>query len=74
MRQMSRAFKTMQSKNVTLQKQLKEAEALLSTRRVWEKGKRVTVKGRFIFSIQEVLKMVGEAEAETAAKTSRKRL
>jgi hypothetical protein len=68
---MSRAFETTQSENVTLRRQLKEAEALLSTRKVRKKGKRVALKGRFVFSTQEVLEMVEEAEAETVAKESR---
>jgi len=72
-KRMSRAFETTQSENVTLRQQLKEAEALLSTRKIRKTGKRVALKGRFVFSTQEVLKMVEEAEAETAAKQSRKR-
>ncbi|GAB7336127.1 hypothetical protein MBLNU13_g08914t1 [Cladosporium sp. NU13] len=72
-KRMSRAFETTQSENVTLRQQLKEAEALLSTRKIRKTGKRVALKGRFVFSTQEVLKVVEEAEAETAAKKSRKR-
>jgi len=72
-KQMSHTLETTQSENVTLRRQLKEAEALLSTRKVRKKGKRVAVQGKFVFSTQEVLKMVEEAEAETAAKKSRRR-
>jgi hypothetical protein len=70
---MSRAFETTQGENVALRRQLKEAEALLSTCKVRKKGKRVALKGRFVFSTQEVLEMVEEAEAETVGKKSRER-
>lgn len=72
-KRMSRAFETTQSDVLTLRQQLKEAEALLSIRKARKMGKRVALKGRFVFSTQEVLKMVEEAEAEMAAKKSRKR-
>jgi hypothetical protein len=69
----SRAFEVTHSENVTLRKQLKEAEALLSTRKIHKKDKRVALKGRFVFSTQEVLKTVEEAEAEMTAKNGSKR-
>jgi hypothetical protein len=47
---MSRAFEATHSENVTLRKQLEEAEALLTTRKIRKKGKRVALKGRFVFS------------------------
>jgi hypothetical protein len=72
-KRMTCTLETTQSENVTLRRQLKEAEALTSTRKARKKGKRVAVQGKFVFSTQEVLKMVEEAEAETAAKKSRKR-
>ena len=70
---MSRAFELTYSDNVTLRKQLKEAEGLLNTRKIRKTGKRVALKGRFVFSTQEVHKLVAEAEAETARKRSRRR-
>jgi hypothetical protein len=69
---MSRAFELTHSDNITLRKQLKEAEGLLSTRKIRKTGKRVALKGKFVFSTQEVHKLVEEAEAETARKQSRK--
>lgn len=36
-------------------------------------GKRIALKGRFVFSTQEVLEVVQQAKAKTAAKKSRKR-
>jgi hypothetical protein len=70
---MSRAFELTHSDNVTLRKQLREAEKLLHTRKVRKTGKRVALKGRFVFGTQEVHKLVAEAEAETARKRSRRR-
>jgi signal recognition particle subunit SEC65 len=69
---MSRAFELTHSDDITLRKQLKEAEGLLSTRKIRKTGKRVALKGKFVFSTQEVHKLVEEAEAETARKQSRK--
>jgi hypothetical protein len=69
---MSRAFESTHSDNITLRKQLKEAEGLLNTRKIRKTGKRVALKGKFVFSTQEVHKLVEEAEAETARKQSRK--
>jgi hypothetical protein len=68
---MSRAFELTHSDNITLRKQLKEAEGLLGTRKIRKTGKRVALKGKFVFSTQEVHKLVEEAEAETARKQSR---
>jgi hypothetical protein len=71
---MSRAFEATHSENVTLRKQLKEAEALPSTCKILKKkGNWVALNGRSVFSTQEVLKMVEEAEAEMAAKKDSKR-
>jgi hypothetical protein len=72
-KRMSRAFESTHSENVTLRKQLKDAEELLSTRKVRKKGKRVALKGRFVFSTEEVLRLVEEAETETAKKQTGKR-
>jgi hypothetical protein len=69
---MSRAFELTHSDNVTLRKQLKEAEGLLNTWKVRKTGKRVVLKGRFVFSTQELHKLVEEAEAETSRKQSRR--
>lgn len=69
---MSRAFESNHSENVTLRKQLKEAEELLGTRKIRKKGKRFALKGRYVFTTEEVLKVVEGAEAETAKKQTRK--
>jgi hypothetical protein len=74
---MTRAFETTQSENIILRKQLADTQALLKRRKERKKGKRVALKGRFIFSTQEVLDIAKAAEAETAKrkatnKTNRK--
>ena len=70
---MTRALETTQSELITIRKELTEQRELLQTRKKRKKGKRVALKGRFVFSTQEVLDIVKEAEEETAAKKSRKR-
>jgi hypothetical protein len=70
---MTRALETTQSELTTIRKELAEQRELLQTRKKRKKGKRVALKGKFVFSTQEVLDIVKEAEAETAAKKSRKR-
>ena len=47
---MSRAFELTHSGNVTLRKQLKDAERLLNTRKIRKTGNAVAPKGRFVFS------------------------
>jgi hypothetical protein len=59
---MSRAFELTHSDNVTLRKQPKEAEGLLNTRKFRTTGKRVALRGRFVFSTQELQKLVEEAK------------
>ena len=65
---MTRAFEIANSENVTLRKQVKEQAKLLSTRKTRTKGKRIALKGRFVFSTQEVLEIARAAEAETSKK------
>jgi hypothetical protein len=65
---MTRAFEIANSENVTLRKQVKEQAELLSTRKTRTKGKRIALKGRFVFSTQEVLEIARAAEAQTSKK------
>ena len=67
-KRITRAFKIANSENVTLRKQVKEQAELLSTRKARMKGKRIALKGRFVFSTQEVLEIARAAEAETSKK------
>lgn len=68
---MTRALEMAQSKNVTLRKELKAQEELLRTRQNRRKGKRVVLKGKFVLSTDEVLKIAREAEADSARKKRR---
>lgn len=52
---------------------LKQRE-LLQTRKSRKTGKRVKLKGRFVFSTTEVLEIAREAEEATAAEKGRERL
>jgi hypothetical protein len=70
---MTLALETTQSENVLLRKQLAETQALLWRRKERKKGKRVALKGRFVFSTQEVLEIAKAAEAETASKKVKNR-
>ena len=65
---MTLALETTQSENVLLRKQLANTQALLRKRKERKKGNRIALRGRFVFSIQEVLDIAKAAEAETAKK------
>ena len=67
-KRMTLALETTQSENVLLRKQLADTQALLQKRKERKKGKRVALKGRFVFSTEEVLEIARVAEAETASK------
>ena len=71
---MTRALETTQSELITIRKELTEQTELLQARKKRKKGKRVALKGKFVFTTQEVLDIVKAAEEETAAKKCRKRL
>ena len=71
---MTRALETTQSALVTIQKELTEQRELLQARKARKTGKRVKLKGRFVFSTQEVLQITKEAEEASIAKKGRKRL
>ena len=70
---MTQALETKQSELVTLRKELAEHRELLQTRTTRNKGKRVALKGRFVFSTEEVFRIAKEAAEETTAKKGRKR-
>ncbi len=63
-----------QSKLVTIRKELAKQRELLQTRKSRKTGKRVKLKGRFVFSTTEVLEIAREAGEATAAKKGRERL
>ena len=49
-----------------------EQDELLRTRKVRKTGKRVALKGRFVFSTKEVLEIARQAEEESRGKKSKK--
>lgn len=55
-----------------LRKELAEQRELLHTRKARRKGKRVALKGKFVFSTQEVLEIATAAKEETKEKKGRK--
>jgi hypothetical protein len=65
---MTRAFEITNSENVTLRKQVEEQAELLNIRKTRTKGKRIALKGKFVFSTQEVLEIAKAAESETSKK------
>jgi hypothetical protein len=71
---LTRSLETKHSELILAKRQIEEYKTLLSTRRQRTKGKRIAVKGKFVFSTAEVLEIVKAAEAETAAKKAKKQL
>jgi len=65
---MTCALEMAQSENVTLRKELKAQEELLRTCQNHRRGKQVVLKGKFVLSTDEVLKIAQEAEADSARK------
>ncbi|ODQ74657.1 hypothetical protein LIPSTDRAFT_70344 [Lipomyces starkeyi NRRL Y-11557] len=55
------------------QLELQECKELLQTRKKRTKGKRIKLQGEFVFSTEEVLKIVREAEEKPKAKRPRGR-
>lgn len=70
---MTRAFETTQSELATVRKELADTRELLRTRKARKTGKRVALKGRFVFSTQEVLEIARQAEEGGAKAKGRKR-
>jgi len=70
---MTRALETAHSEVALLRKRLNEAESLLQARRQRKKGKRIALKGKFVFSTQEVLDIAQQAELEAAQKKPKKK-
>ena len=61
---MGAAFERIVSEIGLLRKENSEYKELLRVRRERKKGKRVAIKGKFIFNTKEILELVEEAEAE----------
>ena len=67
------AFERTTSEVALLRKELTEARELLRVRKERKKGKRVAIKGKFVFNTKEILELVEEAEAEATKGKSKKR-
>jgi hypothetical protein len=67
------ALKRTSAKIALLRKEVNEARELLRLRRERKKGKRVAIKGKFVFNTQEILELVEEAEAEASKKKTKRR-
>ena len=68
----ARVYEIAHSNITTMRKELKQKDELLNARKRRKKGKRIAVEGKFVFTTEEVLQLVKEAEAETATKKARK--
>ena len=58
------------NKLITARKQISEQQKLLDTPKKRKRGKRVALKGKFVFTTEEVLEIAQTAEAETAARSA----
>jgi hypothetical protein len=65
------ALERTHSENILLRQENAEARALLRVRKERKTGKRVAIKGKFVFNTQEILKVVEKAEAEAAKKKAK---
>ncbi|RAL60428.1 hypothetical protein DID88_000203 [Monilinia fructigena] len=61
-KRMTRLVESQNAEIALLRKQLADAQEVIETRKKRTKGKRVKLQGQFVFSSEEVLKMVREAE------------
>jgi hypothetical protein len=59
--------------NALLRKENAEYRELLRVRRERRKGKRIAIKGKFVFNTQEILKLVEKSEAEASKGKAKKR-
>jgi hypothetical protein len=66
------AFERTTSENALLRKEITEYKELLRVRKERKKGKRVAIKGKFVFNTKEILELVEEAEAEASKGKSKK--
>jgi hypothetical protein len=67
------AFERTTSENALLRKEIAEYKELLRIRKERKKGKRVAVKGKFVFNTKEILDLVEKAEAEASKGKSKRR-
>ena len=70
---MAQAYETTHAELLAARRLIAEQQQLLNRRKQRTKGKRVALKGKFVFSTEEILKIARDAEAATAARSSKKR-
>jgi hypothetical protein len=68
------ALERTSSENALLRRELTEARELLRVRKERKEGKRVAIKGKFVFNTQEILELIEEAEVEASKGKTKKRL
>jgi hypothetical protein len=67
------AFERTTTEVTLLRKEDAEFKELLRVRKERKKGKRVAIKGRFVFNTKEILELVEKAEAEVLKEKAKKR-
>ena len=67
------AFERTTSKNTLLQKEIAEYRELSWVRKEHKNGKRVAIKGKFVFNTKEILEVVKKAEVEASKRKVKKR-
>jgi hypothetical protein len=70
---MIRLVESQNAEITLLWKQLADAQEVIETRKKRTKGKRIKLQGQFVFSTEEVLKIVREAEEKPKEKKPRRR-
>ena len=70
---MGAAFERTVSEVALLRKENAEYRELSRVRKERKKGKRVAIKGKFVFNTKEILEVVKKAEVEVSKGKSRKR-
>ena len=70
---MTRAYEMTHNELIMARKQISEQQKLLDTRKKRKRGKSVALKGKFVFTTEEVLEIAQTTEAETAARSAKKR-
>ena len=71
-KRMTQAYETTHSELIIARRQLSEQQKLLNNRKKHKRGKRVALKGKFVFTTEEVLMIAQTAEKENAARTTKK--
>jgi hypothetical protein len=67
------AFERTTSENTLLRKENAEYRELLQVHKEYKNGKHVAIKGKFVFSMQEILEVVEKVEAEVSKRKTKKR-